>query len=178
MVAGKKFASLVILLADLLFSDGVLNPSGVRFGTSDLYNILTSERFSSVTQDGLAVGQQRTSGSYSDAAEQVILFLKVRPEHSSGTLFPKEQIVKDLRDQIAKDLSRRHVPHFFFEVDEVPHNANGKKMEIQVKKVCNGGGEVLKKMTLTDSERDMLKPFEKFYHVEDVVKQNKRSSKL
>lgn len=165
-------------LADLPFSDGVLNPSGVRFGTSDLYNILTSDRFSGVTLDGLAVGQQRTSEKYSDPAEQVILFLKVTEAHSSGTLFPKEQIVKDLQDQIAKDLSRRHVPHFFFEMDEIPHNANGKKMEIQVKKVCNGGSEVLKKMTLTESERDMLKPFVKFYHVEEVVKQNKRSSKL
>ena len=159
-------------------SDGVLNPSGVRFGTSDLYNILASPRFSSITFDGLAVGQQRVTASYSDPAERVILFLKVAPQHSSNSITPKDGLLKDLKEQITQDLSRRHVPHFFFEADEIPHNANGKKMEIQVKQVCNGGGEVLKKMTLTDAERTMLKKFEKFYHVEEVVKQSRRGSKL
>ena len=114
-------------IADLA-SDGVLNPSGVRFGTSELYNILSSPRFSSITLDGLAIGQQRTSGKYSDSAERVILFLKIAPEHSSGSIIPKKELLDQLRDQISKDHSRRHVPHFFFEVDEIPHNANGKKM--------------------------------------------------
>lgn len=177
-VLGRRFVK--IRLADIanFGSDGVLNPSGVRFGTSELYNILTSPKFSSITLDGLAVGQQRTSGNHSDPAERVILFLKVAPEHSSGSVVPKQNLVNDLREQIIKDHSRRHVPHFFFEVDEIPHNANGKKMEIQVKQVCNNGQEVLKKMTLSDAERDMLQKFAIFHDVEEVVKQNNPKAKL
>ena len=154
-----------------------MNPSGVRFGTSELYNILSSSRFSSITLDGLAVGQQRTLGKYSDPAERVILFLKVAPEHSSGSVIPKNDLVSQLKDQIIKDHSRRHVPRFFFEVDEIPHNANGKKMEIQVKQVCNNGSDVLKKMTLSDAERQMLQKFTKFYDIEEVG-QDSRKAKL
>ena len=159
-------------------SDGVLNPSGVRFGTSDLYNILASPNLSSKIFDGLAVGQQRQTSRYSDPTERVVLFLKVAPDHSSGTLFPREELSKAVREHIIQDLSRRHVPHFFFEMDDIPHNANGKKMEIQVKQVCNGGQAALEKMTLTDMESDMLKRFVRFYDVEKVMKEQKRESKL
>lgn len=155
-------------------SDGVLNPSGVRFGTSELYNILSQPQFSSIVLDGMAIGHQRNTSTYSDPTERVILFLKVAPEHSTGTPFPKDELVNRLKLQISKDLSRRHVPHFFFEVDEIPHNANGKKMEIQSRQVCNGGGEVLKQMTLTDLERGLLEKFERFYHVEKVMEEKEK----
>ena len=158
-------------------SDGVLNPSGVRFGTSELYNVLSSPSLSAIVLDGLAVGQQRTASPYSDATERVILFMKVAPEYSTGTTFPKPEIVDKIKQGVVQDLSRRHVPSFFFEVDEIPHNANTKKMEIQVKQVCNGGREVLDRMTLTDAEREMLEGFVRFHDVEEVVKQ-KRESKL
>lgn len=177
-------------------SDGVLNPSGVRvcfgqtitiatfqtnlvqFGTSELYNILALPEFSPITLDGLTVGQQRATGIYSDPAERVILFLKVSAEHSSNSTIPNQEVVDQLKERIAQDHSRRHVPSYFFEVPEIPHNANGKKMEIQVKQVCNEGAKVLEKMTLSDSERELLTAFVKFHDVEDIVKQHKRRSKL
>ena len=165
-------------IIDICFSDGVLNPSGVRFGTSELYNILSSPRFSAITLDGLAIGHQRATDEYSDPAERVILFLKVAPEHSSNNTIPKHRLIQDLKEQISKDHSRRHVPHFFFEVDEIPHNANGKKMEIQVKQVCNSGEDVLKKMTLSDPERAMLKKFAKFYRVENSANEKATKAKL
>ncbi|KAK5072783.1 hypothetical protein LTR51_005424 [Lithohypha guttulata] len=159
-------------------SDGVLNPSGIRFGTAELYHVLTSSQFSSVILDGLAVGQQRNTTTYSDPAERVILFLKVSPKYSTGSTHPNELLVRDLKERISQDLSKRHVPHFFFEADEIPHNANGKKMEIQVKQVCNGGRQALKKMTLTEAEREMLEKFVKFYNLEDVMKRSKQTLKL
>lgn len=168
-------------------SDGVLNPSGVRFGTSDLYNILALPRFHGRVHDGLAVGQQRTEGKYSDPAERVILFIKIAPEHSAlstiddkddkATIAVKEEILRDLKAQIQKDLSRRHIPHFFFEVDEIPHNANGKKMEIQVKQICNGGQAVLDKMTLSEPERDMLRKFVRFHDIEEAEKRASAGTK-
>ena len=128
--------------------------------------------------DALAVGQQRQTAQYSDPAERVLLFLKCAPEQSSGTLQPKPALLQRVRDAITKDLSRRHVPHFVFEVGEIPHNANGKKMEIQVKQVCNGGRGVLEKMTLTDAERSMLAGFVRFYDVERVAEGKDREAKL
>jgi acetoacetyl-CoA synthetase len=156
-------------------SDGVLNPSGVRFGTSDLYNILASPNLSSKVFDGLAVGQQRQTSKYSDPAERVILFLKVAPKHTSGNVSPLTELVHDIRQHIIKELSRRHVPHFFFEVEEIPHNANGKKMEIQVKQVCNGGQSALDKMTLTELERSMLQKFVRFHDVENFAEAQRKA---
>lgn len=159
-------------------SDGVLNPSGVRFGTSDLYNILSSPALDGAIEDALAVGQQRQTPQHSDPAERVLLFLRCAPSHSSGTLHPTRALLQRVRDAISKDLSRRHVPHFIFEVREIPHNANGKKMEIQVKQVCNGGHGALEKMTLTEAERSMLAGFVRFYDVERVAEGKGREAKL
>lgn len=159
-------------------SDGVLNPSGVRFGTSDLYNILSSPSMDGAVHDALAVGQQRQTSQHSDPAERVILFMKCAPEHSSGTRHPTPALQQHVRDAIIRDLSRRHVPHFMFEAGEIPHNANGKKMEIQVKQVCNGGRAALDKMTLTDAERGMLETFVRFYDVERVAENRGREAKL
>ena len=161
-------------------SDGVLDPSGVRLGTSDFYNVLATPQLSSKVLDGLAIGQQRATERCSDPTEHVILFLKVAQDHTTGTPFPGEDLLQSIKDMIIRDLSCRHVPHFFFEVNEIPHNANAKKMEIQVKQVCNGGKKALEKMVLTDQERTMLEDFVRFYDVEEVVKGKKegRKSKL
>ncbi|XP_064111312.1 LOW QUALITY PROTEIN: acetoacetyl-CoA synthetase-like [Macrobrachium nipponense] len=53
-------------------SDGTLNPNGVRFGSSEIYNIV--EQFEEVV-DSVCVGQRNAAGE-----ERVILFLKLHPE--------------------------------------------------------------------------------------------------
>ena len=55
-----------------LDSDGVLNPSGVRFGSGEVYTIF--ERFLGSKDNSLCVGQRPPQ----DKDEQV-LFLKMRP---------------------------------------------------------------------------------------------------
>ena len=150
-------------------SDGVLNPSGVRFGTSDLYNILSMPGLSSLVHGALAVGQQRQTDQYSDPAERLILFIKVADEQRSGTLIPRLELAEKIKKAIIKDLSRRHVPHFLFEVPNIPHNANGKLQEVQVKQICNGGQKVLDGMTLAEAEREALREFVRFFDVENVV---------
>ncbi|TRY55650.1 hypothetical protein DNTS_008844 [Danionella cerebrum] len=55
-------------------SDGTLNPNGVRFGSSEIYNIV--EAFDEVS-DSLCVPQYN-----SDGEERVILFLKMAPNQS------------------------------------------------------------------------------------------------
>lgn len=157
-----------------------MNPSGVRFGSSDIYNITSKPQFASSILDAIVVGQQRVKPPrYSDSTELVVLFIKCSPSASSGTLTPSPKLVKDLNDAIAKDLTRRHVPAFVFETPEVPYNANGKKLEIQLKAVLCGGQEALDKLKVTKEERHMLTWFVKFFAIENVMKeQSGRGAKL
>lgn len=145
--------------ADFDRSDGALNPSGVRFGSSEIYAVLESI-FSEQILDFLCVGQQRAS----DVTERVVLFLKMTPAHT-GKLGDVEP---EIRRQITKNLSRRHVPAFMFEVQAIPYNANGKRLEIPVKKILCQGKEGLRKSNFTAVEAQILNRYEKFYNIEDA----------
>jgi len=105
-------------------SDGVLNPSGVRFGSAEIYSVL--EDFSDAVDDSLCVGQRRPQ----DKDERVLLFLKMRQSHPFD-----EALVNRIRAAIRAALSPRHVPAHIFEVDEIPYTVNGKKIEIAVKQI-------------------------------------------
>lgn len=153
---------------DCVTSDGVLNPSGVRFGTSDLYNVLSHPEIAEDVLDSVAIGQQRTMAPYSDPTERVILFLKVSTRTRTETAIPRKDLVERIRQQVGRALSKRHIPDFMFEVEEIPYNANGKKMEIQLKAVCNRGGDALAAMKLTDKERSVLQAYTKFFCIEDA----------
>ena len=91
-------------------ADGVLNPSGVRFGSAEIYSVV-ERRFGDRVQDSLCVGQRRPG----DADEAVLLFLLMRP----GAVFDAA-LVRDVKDAIARDLSKRHVPKYVFETPEIP----------------------------------------------------------
>ncbi|OQU98890.1 hypothetical protein CLAIMM_04602 [Cladophialophora immunda] len=152
-------------------SDGVLNPSGVRFGSAEIYNVLGSARFSGLIADAIVVGQQRLSAPYSDAAEKVVLFVKCTPAANTGTLRVREDLAAAIREQIARDLSRRHVPAYIFETDVVPYNANGKKLEIQVRAILCEGEAALRRLKLTQDELLQLRRYVPFYQIEKVVSQ-------
>ncbi|KAK7462267.1 hypothetical protein VKT23_007868 [Stygiomarasmius scandens] len=111
-------------------SDGVLNPSGIRFGTSEIYNILEQPRFASRIDDSLCVGQRRPG---IDANERVLLFVKMR----EGEKFT-ERLKEAIKEAIREGLSRRHVPEGVFEVEGIPYTVNGKKVEIAVKQIVSG----------------------------------------
>jgi len=161
-------------LFSLNLSDGVLNPSGVRFGSSEIYNVLAAPQFDGLIADAMVVGQQRLTPPYSDPAEHVVLFVKCTPRASTGTLHLDPRLESAIRRQVEKDLSRRHVPTFMFEVEEVPYNANGKKLEIQVKAVLCGGGDALARLKVTREEFRHLKWFERFYDIDGVVKKQQQ----
>ncbi|KAJ3256204.1 hypothetical protein HK103_005663 [Boothiomyces macroporosus] len=105
-------------------SDGTLNPAGVRFGSAELYNILTA--FPDV-EDSLAVGQQTADG------ERVVLFLKMAP----GKAFNKK-LVDSIKLKIKTMLSARHVPAVIMPIGDIPYTLTGKKVEIAVKKIISG----------------------------------------
>ncbi|GJJ07461.1 hypothetical protein Clacol_001663 [Clathrus columnatus] len=109
-------------------SDGVLNPGGVRFGSSEIYDVLdhyfseTSPSISPkfVIHDALAVGQSINDGT----DEQVILFVKL------GDGFKLDhELVKALQVQLRAKRSARHVPE---KVTDIPYTLNGKRLEVPI----------------------------------------------
>ncbi|KAG7282424.1 hypothetical protein CRUP_029745 [Coryphaenoides rupestris] len=103
-------------------SDGTLNPNGVRFGSSEIYNIV--EAFEEVC-DSLCVPQYNADGE-----ERVILFLKMAPGHAFCPA-----LLQRIRACIRSALSARHVPAVLLETRDIP---SGKKVEVAVKQVIAG----------------------------------------
>lgn len=91
-------------------ADGVLNPSGVRFGSSDIYNVIEAQFVDSVS-DSICVGQRRPN----DADEAVMLFLLMKP----GKKFTP-QLVRAVKQAIKKEHGPRHVPKYVFETPDIP----------------------------------------------------------
>lgn len=94
-------------------ADGVLNPSGIRFGSAEIYNVLDAA-FPMVA-DSICVGQRRPQ----DQDETVLLFLLMK----SGEKFTG-RLVNDIKAAIRKELSPRHVPKYIFETPEIPVSFN------------------------------------------------------
>lgn len=109
-------------------SDGVLNPMGVRFGSSEIYNILL-KHYSTQVEDALCIGRKREQ----DVDEVVVLFLKM----ASGQQMSAD-LVKGIQDVVRKELSARHVPKVIDETPEIPYTMNGKKVEGAVKGILCG----------------------------------------
>ncbi|KAI9836767.1 MAG: hypothetical protein M1819_000932 [Sarea resinae] len=107
-------------------SDGVLNPSGVRFGSAEIYAIV--EKIPDI-DDSICVGQRRPQ----DNDEAVVLFVKMKPS---------SRLTRQLREEIKKAIrearSPRHVPKYIFEITEIPYTVNGKKIELAVKQIVSG----------------------------------------
>lgn len=97
---------------NLLFlgrADGVLNPSGVRFGSAEIYSVIEA-KFPMIA-DSVCVGQRRPE----DADESVMLFLLMKPGQEFSL-----KLVNDVKSAIRTGLSARHVPRYVFETPEIP----------------------------------------------------------
>ncbi|KAH7929458.1 acetoacyl-CoA synthetase [Leucogyrophana mollusca] len=117
-------------------SDGVLNPGGIRFGSSEIYDVLDTcfgpspERDPADTvEDCLAVGQAIDGGT----DERVILFVKLH-EGSALSL----DLEKKIKSEIRSRRSPRHVPARIVQIEDIPYTLNGKRVEVPVKKIING----------------------------------------
>lgn len=91
-------------------SDGVLNPSGIRFGSADIYAVL-ERRMPKEVKDALCVGQRRPQ----DLDERVVLFLLMK----DGVKLDKD-MVRRVKGLIGEELTKRHVPKYVFEVKDIP----------------------------------------------------------
>lgn len=91
-------------------ADGVLNPSGVRFGSAEIYRVI-EDHFLQEIADSICVGQRRPA----DPDERVMLFLLMKP----GFAFTSD-LEQRIKKAIRAELSARHVPAFIFETPEIP----------------------------------------------------------
>lgn len=99
-------------------SDGVLKPSGVRFGSAEIYNILT-KFFAADIEDSVCVGRRRST----DTDETVCLFVVM----AEGKTF-SDEFKASVKSKIKSELSPRHVPGVMEECGGgVPKTGNGKK---------------------------------------------------
>ncbi|EXJ76281.1 acetoacetate-CoA ligase [Cladophialophora psammophila CBS 110553] len=138
-------------------SDGVLNPSGVRFGSAEIYDVV--EKFSEI-DDSICVGQRRAT----DTDESVILFVKMK-----GNIELHDDMKERLRQAIKSAHSPRHVPKHILQVPEIPYTINGKKIEIAVKQIISG-----KKVTPsgTVANPHCFKLYEKFVNIDDILRRS------
>ncbi|CDH60689.1 acetoacetyl-synthetase [Lichtheimia corymbifera JMRC:FSU:9682] len=107
-------------------SDGTLNPSGVRFGSAEIYNVV--DRFEDI-EDTLCVGQKMNDQD----DERVVLFCKMKEGKELN-----DDLIKTIKTKIRAELSPRHVPAFVLPIADIPYTINGKKVEVAVKKIISG----------------------------------------
>lgn len=118
-------------------SDGTLNPSGIRFGSADIYRALDPLVHQKLLIDALVVGVRRLS----DDDEHVVLFVQT---DGSGKLAEHSDALtvdEALRDAICRAirtaLSPRHVPSTILLAPSIPYTPNGKKIEVAVKRLLS-----------------------------------------
>ncbi|KAJ7180097.1 acetoacetyl-CoA synthetase [Mycena crocata] len=110
-------------------SDGVLNPGGVRFGSSELYDVIDSAFCSTGNiLDCLAIGQ-----TIGESDERVILFVKLGDGQNLSS-----SLERQIKDEVRIRRSPRHVPAQIIQVKDIPYTLNGKRVEVLVKKIING----------------------------------------
>ncbi|KAJ4346691.1 uncharacterized protein N0V89_010623 [Didymosphaeria variabile] len=141
-------------------ADGVLNPSGVRFGSSDIYSVIETH-FLEVA-DSICVGQRRPQ----DNDESVMLFLKMK----DGKRFT-ESLVERVKRKIGEEKSKRHIPRYVFQTWDIPATVNGKKVELPVKQIVSGK-TVKPSGTLANPQS--LQFYYQFARVEDVLESMKQ----
>ena len=105
-------------------SDAVLNPGGVRIGTSELYRVV--EQINDVLES-LAVGQEWRGDV------RIIMFVRLR----NGRRLD-DALIERIRRRIREQLSPRHVPAKIIQVNDIPRTKSGKIVELAVRDVIHG----------------------------------------
>jgi acetoacetyl-CoA synthetase len=112
-------------------SDATLNPGGIRLGTGDYYDVV--EKIPSVV-DSIVVAQKTSAAAGSfDGDERVLLFVKLAAGQRLTTALQQE-----ISSQIRTNLSPKHVPALVIQVQNIPVNANMKKLEILTRRAIEG----------------------------------------
>lgn len=105
-------------------SDSIINKQGVRFGTSEIYSVVSEVNG---VVDSLATGIELPDGDYYFPLF-VVLTDDITVDKAEG----------EITGTVRSKLSPRHAPDEVFEVDEIPQTLTGKKMEVPIKNLLRG----------------------------------------
>lgn len=105
-------------------SDAILNPSGVRIGTAEIYRQV--ETIDEVLES-LVIGQEWNNDT------RVVLFVILRDD-----LILTDEIRDKIKWVIRKNASPHHVPAKIIQVPEIPRTISGKIVELAVRDVVHG----------------------------------------
>lgn len=75
------------------------------------------------------------------------------------------QLIDQVKQEIRKNLSVRHVPSVIMQISDVPYTLTGKKIEMAIKKILNKEPFVIQRESLRNPEAIDL--------FEDLIKQGK-----
>lgn len=103
-------------------SDATLNRDGVRIGTAEIYNAVEAVN---AIKDSLVVCIERENGT-----AFMPLFVVLKENYMLDN-----EIIKEIKTQLRKTYSPRHVPDVIIEVPDIPYTISGKKMEMPIKKI-------------------------------------------
>ena len=118
-------------------SDTTLNPGGVRLGTAEIYSEV--EKFKEI-KESIVIGQLWKNDI------RIVLFVILNPKY-----FFSEELKKNIKKQIKKNASPRHVPAKIILVNDIPRTKNGKIVELAVKNIIEGN-EIKNKEALSNPE--------------------------
>lgn len=105
-------------------SDAVLNPSGFRIGTAEIYRQV--EAMSEITE-ALCIGQ-----NWNDDVRVILFVVLAADIKLSGALHTQ------IKQKIRTNASPRHVPAKIIAVPEIPRTRSGKIAELAVRDVVHG----------------------------------------
>lgn len=129
-------------------SDSLLMPSGVRIGTSEIYNQV--EELEEIV-DSLAIGQNWGGD------QRIILFVKLAEGHKLT-----DDLIKKIKVTLRTNASPRHVPAKILVTPDIPYTFSGKKVESAITNIINGK---------TVTNRDALKNPDSLDYYENIVKE-------
>lgn len=105
-------------------SDSVLNPGGVRIGTSEIYRVV--EKLPEIVES-IVVGQDWEDDT------RIVLFVRLR----DGCALDAD-LERRIRRAIRSGASPRHVPAALLAVSDIPRTRSGKIVELAVRDVIHG----------------------------------------
>jgi acetoacetyl-CoA synthetase len=107
-------------------SDSTLNRHGIRMGSADIYQAV--ERLPEIAE-ALVIGAEQLDGGY-----WMPLFV-VLADGAELT----DDLTSRIKETIRSEVSPRHVPDEIRVAPGVPHTRTGKKLEVPIKKLLQGG---------------------------------------
>ena len=118
-------------------SDTTLNPGGVRLGTAEIYSEV--EKFKEI-KEAIATGQSW------DNDIRIVLFVILNKGYNLNI-----NLVSEIKKEIRKNASPRHVPAKIIRVNDIPRTKNGKIVELAVKNIIEGN-EIKNKEALANPQ--------------------------